>query len=218
MADDAKRESMIKISILEDDARTLGYLSTLLNGSEHISVIGSYTSGEEALEHIPHNQPDVFISDLNLPGISGIEVIRQVKEQFEKIDILVLTMHDEWSYIMPAFKAGATGYILKGTRPAEIVESILSIRNGGAPMSPMIARNLIKELRGNKPEKLAETLSEREKDILQGIASGFSEKTISERWNISYHTVHAHIKHIYKKLHVNSKTEALLKARNDGYL
>ena len=218
MADDAKRESMIKISILEDDARTLGYLSTLLNGSEHISVIGSYTSGEEALEHIPQNQPDVFISDLNLPGISGIEVIRQVKEKFEKIDILVLTMHDEWSYIMPAFKAGATGYILKGTRPAEIVESILSIRNGGAPMSPMIARNLIKELRGNKPEKLAETLSEREKEILQGIASGFSEKTISERWNISYHTVHAHIKHIYKKLHVNSKTEALLKARNDGYL
>ena len=218
MADDAKRESMIKISILEDDARTLGYLSTLLDGSEHLSVIGSYTSGEEALDHIPHNQPDVFISDLNLPGISGIEVIRQVKEQFEKIDMLVLTMHDEWSYIMPAFKAGATGYILKGTRPAEIIESILSIRNGGAPMSPMIARNLIKELRGNKPEKLAETLSEREKDILQGIASGFSEKTISERWNISYHTVHAHIKHIYKKLHVNSKTEALLKARNDGYL
>jgi len=218
MADDGKRESMITVSILEDDARTLGYLSTLLNGSEHLSVIGAYTSGEEALEYIRQNQPDVFISDLNLPGISGIEVIRQVKEQFEKIDILVLTMHDEWSYIMPAFKAGATGYILKGTRPAEIVESILSIRNGGAPMSPMIARNLIKELRGNKPEKLAETLSEREKEILQGIASGFSEKTISERWNISYHTVHAHIKHIYKKLHVNSKTEALLKARNDGYL
>ena len=218
MADDAKRESMIKISILEDDARTLGYLSTLLNGSEHISVIGSYTSGEEALEHIPHNQPDVFISDLNLPGISGIEVIRQVKEQFEKIDMLVLTMHDEWSYIMPAFKAGATGYILKGTRPAEIIESILSIRNGGAPMSPMIARNLIKELRGVKPEKHIETLSDREKESLQGIASGFSEQTIAERWNISYHTVHAHIKHIYKKLHVNSKTEALLKARNDGYL
>ncbi len=87
-----------------------------------------------------------------------------------------------------------------------------------APMSPMIARNLIKELRGTKPEKQAETLSEREKDILQGIASGSSERTIAERWNISYHTVHAHIKHIYKKLHVNSKTEALLKARNDGYL
>jgi len=82
----------------------------------------------------------------------------------------------------------------------------------------MIARNLIKELRGTKPEKQAETLSEREKDILQGIASGSSERTIAERWNISYHTVHAHIKHIYKKLHVNSKTEALLKARNDGYL
>ena len=218
MADDGKRESMITVSILEDDARTLGYLSTLLNGSEHLSVIGAYTSGEEALEYIRQNQPDVFISDLNLPDISGIEVIRQVKEQFEKIDILVLTMHDEWSYIMPAFKAGATGYILKGTRPAEIVESILSIRNGGAPMSPMIARNLIKELRGAKPEKQAETLSEREKEILQAIASGFSEKTIAERWNISYHTVHAHIKHIYKKLHVNSKTEALLKVRNDGYL
>ena len=99
MADYAKRESMIKVSILEDDARTLGYLSTLLDGSEHLSVIGSYTSGEEALDNIPHNQPDVFISDLNLPGISGIEVIRQVKEQFEKIDMLVLTMHDEWSYI-----------------------------------------------------------------------------------------------------------------------
>ena len=218
MADDGKRESMITVSILEDDARTLGYLSTLLNGSEHLSVIGAYTSGEEALEYIRQNQPDVFISDLNLPDISGIEVIRQVKEQFEKIDILVLTMHDEWSYIMPAFKAGATGYILKGTRPAKIVESILSIRNGGAPMSPMIARNLIKELRGAKPEKQAETLSEREKEILQAIASGFSEKTIAERWNISYHTVHAHIKHIYKKLHVNSKTEALLKVRNDGYL
>ena len=218
MADDGKRESMITVSILEDDARTLGYLSTLLNGSEHLSVIGAYTSGEEALEYIRQNQPDVFISDLNLPDISGIEVIRQVKEEFEKIDILVLTMHDEWSYIMPAFKAGATGYILKGTRPAKIVESILSIRNGGAPMSPMIARNLIKELRGAKPEKQTETLSEREKEILQAIASGFSEKTIAERWNISYHTVHAHIKHIYKKLHVNSKTEALLKARNDGYL
>ena len=209
---------MITVSILEDDTRALGFLSTLLDGFEQITVIGSYASGEEALDQIPRHQPDVFISDLNLPGISGIEVIRQIKEQFEKIDILVLTMHDEWSYIMPAFKAGATGYILKGTRPAEIIESILSIRNGGAPMSPMIARNLIKELRSAKPEKQAETLSEREKDILQGIASGSSEKAIAERWNISYHTVHAHIKHIYKKLHVNSKTEALLKARNDGYL
>jgi two-component system NarL family response regulator len=209
---------MITVSLLEDDVRTLGYLSTLLDGSEQITVIGAYTSGKEALDQIPRHQPDVFISDLNLPDISGIEVIRQVKEQFEKIDILVLTMHDEWSYIMPAFKAGATGYILKGTRPAEIIESILSIRNGGAPMSPMIARNLIKELRGTKPAKQVETLSDREKEILQGIASGLSEKTIAERWNISYHTVHAHIKHIYKKLHVNSKTEALLKARNDGYL
>jgi DNA-binding NarL/FixJ family response regulator len=218
MAGYGNRESMITVSILEDDARTLGYLSTLLQGSEHISVIGAYTSGEEALEYIPQHLPDVFISDLNLPGISGIEVIRHVKAKFEKIDILVLTMHDEWSYIMPAFKAGATGYILKGTRPAEIIESILSIRNGGAPMSPMIARNLIKELRGAKPEKLAETLSEREKNILQGISTGLSEKTIAERENISYHTVHAHIKNIYKKLHVNSKTEALLKARSDGYL
>jgi two-component system NarL family response regulator len=218
MTDTDTTPTMITVSILEDDARTLGYLKTFLDGSEHISVIGAYTSGAEALKHIPCYQPDILISDLNLPDISGIKVIQTISEQYENIDILVLTMHDEWEYILPAFKAGATGYILKGTRPAEIIEAIISLKNGGAPMSPKIARHLIRDLKGGIQNRQETNLSEREKDVLKGIANGLSEKKLAERLSLSPHTVHTHIKNIYKKLRVNSKTEALLKARSGGYL
>ena len=127
-------------------------------------------------------------------------------------------MHDEWEYISPAFKAGAAGYILKGTRPAEIINAIIELKNGGAPMSSRIARHIIREFKCAPPAQQEGILSEREKDVLRGVANGHSEKKMAERLSLSQHTIHTHIKNIYKKLRVNSKSEALLKAHISGYI
>lgn len=209
---------MITVSIVEDNVTTLSYLEALLSGSGGIKVLGTYKSGTEALERLPENMPEVLLCDLNLPDMSGIDVIRTINERFDNTDILVLTMHDEKDYIIPAIKAGAGGYILKGTGPAEIIEAIGDIRKGGAPMSPKIARYVLNEFKSIGTNRAEPLLSEREKEVLEGFAKGLSEKKLAAELSLSQHTVHAHIKNIYKKLRVNSRTEAIMKAKSKGIL
>jgi two-component system NarL family response regulator len=209
---------MITVAIVEDNINTLNYLEALFSGSGCLSVVGAWKSGSEALENLPKCLPDVLLTDLNLPDIQGIEVIRLVSESHDGVDILVLTMHDEKEYIMPALKAGASGYILKGTGSAEIIEAIIEIKRGGAPMSPKIARYVLNELKNSNSGQSNTTLSDREKEILAGIANCLSEKMLAEKLFLSQHTVHSHIKNIYKKLHATTRTEAIMKAKSKGYL
>jgi two-component system NarL family response regulator len=213
-----RSKDMITVAIIEDNINTLNYLEALLSGSGCLKVIGTYKSGREALESLPQSLPDVLLTDLNLPDLSGIEVIRSVSERHDQVDILVLTMHDEKDYILPALKAGASGYILKGTGPAEIIESVIEIKRGGAPMSPKIARYVLNELKSKNAGYSDSLLSDREREVLKGIANSYSEKILAEKLVLSQHTVHAHIKNIYKKLQANSRTEALNKAKSIGYL
>lgn len=213
-----RRFGMITVAIVEDNINTLNYLEALFSGSGCLSVTGTYKTGRDALENLPNCLPDVLLTDLNLPDIQGIEVIRTVSECHEGVDILVLTMHDEKEYIMPALKAGASGYILKGTDAAEIIEAIIEIKRGGAPMSPKIARYVLNELKNCNTGNSDMLLSDREKEILAGIADCLSEKKLAEKLFLSQHTVHSHIKNIYKKLQATTRTEAIMKAKSRGYL
>jgi two-component system NarL family response regulator len=210
--------TMITVAILEGNAQTLSYLEAILTGSGIITVLGTYKSGAEALSRLPGSVPEVFLSDLNLPDMQGIEVIRKISERFDGVDILVLTVHEEKDYILPALKAGASGYLLKGTSPRQLIESVVEIRNGGSPMSPRIARVVLNEFRPKGARPAPDLLSGRECDILDGIAKGMTEKKLAETLDLSPHTVHHHIKNIYKKLHVQSRLDAVLRAREKGLL
>jgi len=210
---------VINVSIVEDNPRLLRELERILNDSGEFCVFGAYDRGREALEDMPCNLPDVFIVDLGLPDIPGIDVLREVSERFEDVEILVFTINDDREHLFSALKAGASGYIVKGGNLAELKGAIRNVVNGGAPMSPMIARFVIDEFR-NESLTLEDNgfLTSRERDVLNAIAHGFSEKEIAQSLDLSPHTVHVHIKNTYKKLHAHSRTDALKKARDRGLL
>lgn len=212
---------MITIAIIEDNVITLKYLEALLSGSGKLQVVGAYSSGKQALSGIRHKKvvPNVLMADLNLPDISGVEVIRQISEEYKNIKILVLTMHEDREHLLSAIKAGASGYLLKETGPAEIIKAIEEVAEGGAPITPKIARYVIAEFQDVKGAGYdGVQLTPREKDVLKAIATNFSEKDVADNLSLSPHTIHTHIKSIYKKLHVKSKTEAVLKAKTRGLI
>lgn len=208
----------IKVSIVEDNPTTLKYLEALLSGSGRIEVVGAYSSGTEALRKIPEKTPDVLIVDLGLPDISGIDVIKKMREQSQDLEILVLTMHENREHLFSALKAGATGYLLKGTSSIEIIKAIEEVSDGGVPMSPRIARYIIEEFQNNKIKGIDSGLTSREKEVLKGISEGLSEKELADKLLLSSHTIHTHIKNIYRKLHVRSRIEAILKAKKKGII
>lgn len=207
----------MNIAIVEDDRRLLENLKLLLSGEKGITVIGAFTSGEEALSGLNKSQPDVALVDLGLPGMSGIELIRRVKEDMPEIEIMAYTVFEDRDTVFSAIKAGASGYILKGTTPRELIEALYSLYNGGAPMSPKIARAVIMEFQDSGADEQY-LISEREREILKGVEKGMIYKEIADKLNISPHTVHTHIKNIYEKLHAKSKQEAILKARKKGII
>jgi two-component system NarL family response regulator len=205
-----------KVALVEDNKKTREYLSALLGGSDGMELVCICSSGEEALEKIPVVPPDVIVMDINLPGISGIDLTRTLKAQFPSIEILVLTIHEDRENLFAVLQAGASGYLVKGSASREIIEAISLLMAGGAPMSPVIARYVIEEFHEVKPVRAPTALTSREKEVLQGVAAGLSEKKLAEKLGVSPHTVHTHIKKIYRKLQVGSRAEAVLKARNKG--
>lgn len=207
----------MRLVIVEDDSILQENLSRLLSGEREIAVLGAFGLAEEALQNLKRLAPDILLVDLGLPGMSGLELIRRVKAEFPEVEIMVHTVFEDKENVFSAIKAGASAYILKGSSPRELVEAIHNLYQGGAPMSPKIARRLIAEFQtaGIEEQYL---LSNREKEIVKGIEKGFSYKELATELNISPHTVHTHIKNVYEKLQVKNRQDALIKARRKGII
>lgn len=208
----------VKLAIVEDHPATRNYLTALFHGTEGIEVVGAYATGREAVEGLRRTLPNVILADLGLPDMSGLEVIASIKEYFPLVEIIVLTMHEDREHLLAALRAGASGYLLKGSSAVDILAAVRTAAAGGSPLSARVARSLVEELREGTGISAAPAITARERDVLRWLATGLSEKELAERLALSPHTVHTHVGKIYRKLQARSKTEALLKARECGLL
>jgi len=203
----------ISIAIVEDLDVVRNGLKDFISLSTDFIVIGSFKTGEEALEHLPEIKPDIVIMDINLPGMNGIECIRQVKDKSPGTQFMMFTVYENDDKVFEALKAGASGYLLKNTGLLHIAESVKELHEGGSPMSANIARKMVNLFRDNdKQNPFLDLLSNREKEILQLLAKGLLYKEIAEQLGITTGTVRIHIHKIYEKLHVQNRTEAINKA------
>ena len=202
----------IAVSIVEDDSRVRASLSKLIDSSAGYRCVSNHSSAEDALREIPKFRPDVVLMDINLPGANGVECVRQLKPQLPGIQIIMLTVYQNTEHIFNALTAGATGYLLKQTPPVELLAAIKEVHAGGSPMSGHIARKIVQSFQLTAPLSAeAQSLSPREAEVLALLAKGFLYKEIAESMKVTYATVHTHIRHIYEKLHVRSRTEAVAK-------
>ena len=207
----------MRVLIVEDNQLLLENIRILLSGEPGVEVVGAFVTAEDALSQLLETPPDILLTDLELPGMSGIELIRRAKRTHPELDIMAFTIFEDRDTVFAAIKAGAAGYILKGSSPRELMESLTSLHQGGAPMSPKIARKVIREFQeGGEGEDLI--LSHREKTIVKSIEQGMTYKEIGDRLCISPHTVHTHIKNIYEKLQVKDRAGAIMKARKKGII
>ncbi len=202
----------INVSLVEDIPGVRQRLAELLNEVPGMRCVGAHGTGEEAVQNIPLESPDVALVDVHLPGMSGIECVSKLKTQMPKLQILMLTRFEQSDLIFNSIRAGASGYLLKSTAPDELVQAVEQVYAGGAPMSMQIARKVVDHFRQiQQPASEVETLTQREQEILELLAKGYYYKEISDNLNISYNTVRTHLQHIYEKLHVQSRTAAVLK-------
>jgi len=203
----------IRVVIIEDRKEIRNGLVALIGGTPEYSCVGDYYSIEEALSRIKAVLPDVALVDIGLPGMSGIEGIRLLRERHPAIAFLVMTVYDDDDRIFNALCAGATGYLLKHTTPARLLESIAEVARGGAPMSPEVARRVVELFRQFRPPDKADyLLTPHEVKILKLLVAGHNYKTAAIELGVSLNTVSFHVKHIYEKLQVHSKSEAVAKA------
>jgi DNA-binding NarL/FixJ family response regulator len=207
-----KKSVRIKVSIVEDNRGTRESLTELLGRAGMLSCVGAHSSGEEALAKIPLEEPDVVLMDINLPRMNGIECVARLKERLPKTQVLMLTTYDESDLIFDSLRRGASGYLLKNMSAAELVQAIEQVHAGGAPMSMQIARKVVSHFQQIKtPRSEMEKLTRREHEILAALAKGFLYKEIADQLGISLSTVRAHLHAVYEKLHVQSRTEAVVK-------
>jgi DNA-binding NarL/FixJ family response regulator len=204
----------ISIAIVEDLDVVRNGLKDFISLSTDFLVVGTFKTGEEALQKLPEITPDIVIMDINLPGMNGIECIRQVKDKSPSTQFMMFTVYENDDKVFEALKAGASGYLLKNTGLLQIAESVKELHEGGSPMSANIARKMVNLVRGDSDRKtpFLDLLSPREKEILQLLAKGLLYKEIAEQLNITTGTVRIHIHKIYEKLHVQNRTEAINKA------
>ena len=218
----------IRVLVVEDQPKILKNQLKLLESAPEIEIVGTAMSGESALEEIPLCKPDVLLLDLGLPRMSGIDVTREVKAKWPSVEILIFTIFDEENKVLEAIKAGASGYMLKGTPADKIVEALRDVRAGGTVIQPNLARNLLKHFRAT-PEAAAapprpsnepapRPLSEREKEILQLIAKGISNNEAAGILNLSKATIRTHLEHIYQKLEVTNRVEAVTEGIRKGLI
>ncbi|MBL7972331.1 MAG: response regulator transcription factor [Prolixibacteraceae bacterium] len=210
---------MIRVLIYEDNPQLREGLTMLIDGSDGFSVVASYKNCNNIIAELKAWNPDVILMDIDMPGINGLEGLRQVREVNQDIKILMLTVFDDNKNVFEALKNGANGYLLKKTPPAKLLEYIGDVASGGAPMTSSIASQVLKMFAEMPQQTNNEyNLSEREKQVLQLLVNGYSYKMIAGEMFIAIDTVRSHIKKIYEKLQVNSKSEAVAKAFKDKLL
>lgn len=203
---------LITVAIVEDDRCVRESLSILINGTENLRCVSTHSSGEEALEDILIKRPDVVLMDINLPGMSGIDCVRKLKATLPKVQILMLTMYEDDEKVFQSLVAGASGYLVKRTSPSELLNAIQDVYSGASPMSGKVARTVVEYFhKQQKTSPHEESLSRREEEILRLLAKGYRYKEIADALAISFETVRSHLKNIYDKLHVRSRTEAVVK-------
>jgi DNA-binding NarL/FixJ family response regulator len=202
----------VTLSIVEDRAGFRESMMRMLNDAPGFRCLHAYGSAEEALKGIPGAPPDVVLMDINLPGMNGVECVRQLHTLVPKVRVIMLTVYENTENIYAALKAGASGYILKRTSPAKLLEAIQDVVDGGAPMSSAIARKVVQSFQEPVPAGAPmENLSSREQEVLDLLAKGFLYKEISDKLNLGLGTIKTYVRRIYEKLHVQSRTEAVIK-------
>ncbi|HYC84508.1 MAG TPA: response regulator transcription factor [Chryseosolibacter sp.] len=211
----------IRVAIFEDNKLIRDALETILNGTPGFRCTGVFPDANNLQRDIERSEPDVVLMDIEMPGLSGIEATKIIHQKFPEVRILIQTVFKDSDKIFHAICAGASGYILKNDPPDKQLQAVQEVFNGGAPMSSMIAKQVLsffsnKNVILTPPEPFDFRLSDREKEILHLMISGENFHSIAERFFISYETVRTHVKKIYRKLHVASRSEAVLKARQQG--
>lgn len=217
----------IHVIVVEDDSRLRSGLMEIINSDPQCACVGAYGSGEEALEKAPPLKPQVAVMDINLPGMDGIECVRQLSEHLPRLQIVMLTVYQDTNNLFRALAAGAHGYLVKPARARDLLAAIRDIHQGGAPMTSALARKVVDAFRKQTPPAAPAVsavvvdggengeLAPREKEVLDLLAQGFSYKEIADKLNVAFATVHTYVLRIYKKLHVRSKNAAV--ARWLGY-
>jgi len=201
----------ITVAIVEDNEEICAMLARIIGREPKLNCVCTCSSGEIALEILPKNPPQVVIMDIRLPGISGIQCTSRLRQLLPDTQVLVYTVYGDNEQVFKALKAGASGYLLKRSTQAEILEAIFDVHEGGAPMSGEIARKVVRSFAEPVAPKETERLTPRQEEILGLLARGFVAKEIAQKLGISFDTVRFHLKDIYAKLHVRSKTEAVVK-------
>jgi len=202
----------IKVAIVDDDEGIRSTLAALIRRSPALRLTGDYPDAETALAEIPRNLPNVVIMDINLPGIKGPECVRRLKMAHPAVQFLMLTVYEDSDSLFDSLKAGASGYLLKRTASARLVEAIEDVHAGGSPMTPQVASRLVQFFsRTSSGASGVSHLTPGERDFLQQLANGYAYKEIADRMNISIDTVRSYVRTVYEKLHVHSRTEAVVK-------
>ena len=202
----------IKVAIVDDDEGIRTSLATLIRRAASMKLTGDYPDGETALKEIPRNPPDVVLMDINMPGIKGPECIRLLKAQLPAVQFMILTVYEDSDSLFNSLKAGASGYLLKRTASTRLLEAIHDVHNGGSPMTPQLARRVVQFF--TKPAETTSpvaSLTAGEKEFLNQLANGYAYKEIADRMKISIDTVRSYVRTVYEKLHVHSRTEAVVK-------
>jgi DNA-binding NarL/FixJ family response regulator len=206
------RKNMISISIVDDEKELCQSIVTFVNGAAGFKCVSIYNSGEAALEHLPADQPNVVLMDINLGGMTGIECVKRLKTKAPLMQILMLTVYEDTEQIFKALAAGASGYLLKRSNPSKLLQAIREVHEGGSPMSSPIARKVVASFQHTKETGGKQThLSPREEMVLDCLAKGFTYKQIADQLDISIDTIRSYLRRVYEKLHVQSRTEAVAK-------
>ena len=202
----------ITVSIVEDNEQLRKTLARVIGRADGFECLSHYGTAEAALEALPKEAPEVVLMDINLPGMNGVECVRRLKEVAPKILSVMLTVYEDTENIFNALAAGASGYLLKRTKSAELIEAIREVHRGGSPMTTHIARKVTQSfIKAGPSSQPTENLSQREQEVLDCLSQGFLYKEIAEKLGISYETVHTYVRRIYEKLQVRTRTEAVAK-------